>query len=75
MVFAKHQRIRTWQLNDHKIEQLKMFKYLRVIFSGPGESHIQIIDLECSVISFGIGIFYQTRGDLFIPEALKLFTI
>ncbi|XP_053139871.1 39S ribosomal protein L19, mitochondrial isoform X1 [Hemicordylus capensis] len=76
MAFAKHPKTLKWSLAGHKLEQVKTFKYLGVVFqaSTKCQAHLQYVTQNARKSALAIQSYFHQDGAQFVPAALKLFT-
>uniref|UniRef100_A0A670HL80 ribonuclease H n=1 Tax=Podarcis muralis TaxID=64176 RepID=A0A670HL80_PODMU len=75
MVFARRHRHHRWEMDNQPIEQVKIFKYLGVVFQSTGawEAHHKYAREKASQSAKILSRFYFTKGGRHIPAALEVF--
>lgn len=75
MAFARRPKLRTWMINQHRIEQVSYFKYLGVVVhsNGSRRAHGEYVALNAQKSSSAIIQYMKTKGGHYLPAALRLF--
>lgn len=70
LTFSKCPKQKSW-----KLEWVKIFKYLGVVFQAPGSrnAHLEYVSHNAQTSASAIQTYYFARGAQFIPAAITLF--
>lgn len=75
LAFGKKPKLRSWELQGHKLEQVTNYKYLGMVVqaSGTNKLHINSIGSSAGKNANCILKFFRAQGGFFVPAALKLY--